>query len=224
MVDFGQGTGHCRLSGIDHSPVTQYGTQQLFYDDQNRLIRVTNTGQGYPVTQFAYHDSVVIISYLDGSARPANIDSIVLNSRQQPLYEASGMKPDFYYENLFSYDDQGQLARIDTKQQGNVVASSTYSWKDGDMVQHNFGAGVVDYTYGDKPFQLGCQQQLSDFLRLGRSLWRPAHLLTSFKASTVAGTVRHFYSVDEEGKVISDSLYNTSGNSGYLTTFRYDCK
>src|SRR5690349_3706992 len=46
--DFGQGTGHCRLKGITHPNDTHLGNSRLFYDNDNRLIRVEHWGTGQP--------------------------------------------------------------------------------------------------------------------------------------------------------------------------------
>ena len=225
---YGQGTGSCRIANATrYAGTDRLNTTSFFYDNDNQISRITVWDRNNPVgvtTTFSYADRVIIARHINGNLL-GNYDSLILNNNgdiaQRFICNGTGW---IIVEVRHIYNTSGQLATREYYQLGRLVNTENFKWENGDMTEYSSTAGATyRYTYTNIPAQFFSPAQQSDIITIGRPMWRNMHMESTFKASTVPGTVIYNYAFDATGKIVTDTLLNTGTSSRYHTTLDYEC-
>ena len=217
----------CRLSKIIFPEGSIYHFQ---YDTQNRLQTITVPADKYVDSFFYYHDSVVIITFINKlpdsrTVYTFNKNGLVAHKKKE-AYQYYGWREEIDYEYK---NDQliqiKQTGRLQSEPPSKAKATTEiYTWKRGNLVkiQHfengkYFGNENLQY-YTEKPFRTGDYQSYEQIMT-GLSTLKPANLL---KAIIGPEILKLSYEWDENGNIIS--MTEEEENDIRVTKYEYECK
>ena len=232
VVDYGQGTGRCRLSVVTETPLadtSKHYRAELHYDDHGRLQWVLNVYcmnlMGGGSSAFEYRGDTIESSHMYGSGD----DMVVFNDAGKPgwatiisAYSGDKVLVSFYYDNL------GRVA--EWRQQYATEYDRIFTWSGNDLLADSTPVGMANNYeyYADRPGQYANPLTLNDYAYYGTPLWKFGHLPKSRKYLAYQGggfvwlKDSYTYSFDADNKVMADTVRPGSG-PGYYNTFSYEC-
>lgn len=219
-VDFGQGTGRCRLSAVTTHRFNSgsIGYLSLSYDSIGRLRNVVNINAPFlsfygASTAFTYHGDTIFARHSGNFGT----DTVVLNNRNE-IAQLGKTEP-----LIFEYDAAYQLLAL---RHVNGSSADNYLWKNGDMVKDsNYSNNYTAYSYFDKPMQYAAPDMLLYYTFWGVPFYKTRHLEKQYISHySSVDTNNISYTFDADGKVISDTLKSSEPFYSYYNTFEYECK
>lgn len=225
-IDYGQGTGNCRLiraTGYIGDRATDSTT--YFYDDSNRINQIINWDNVVPaVTSLNYQGNLLIITRTRG-ATMSSYDSIILNNNgdfsKRYTYDPGGS---LLVWCQYIYDAAGQLKARELYQSGIITNIDSFKWVNGDMVELSSSRGITyHYSYTNIPTQFFNLERQIGIEVVGRPEWKNKHMEQSRTVSTESGMILYDYKFDASGKIVTDNLLDTHTGYNYKTTLDYEC-
>jgi hypothetical protein len=206
---------NCLLTGV--KIVTPIGTTntELFYDENNRIVNIEQTGFTANSLSLKYLQNTVLIS-ATGKLK----DSLTFNNAGYLLNHR------FFTSNKSSWLNWAYQLNANnetvnfklTTSQGTTVAEGPYTYVNGNLTQQETTTYIYDTS---KPAQQGDYLSIGNILSLGIQKMTSKNLVTGFVSG--GDTTKFNYAYDTQGRIIE--LLIPHGNTATYTKYKYsyDC-
>jgi hypothetical protein len=216
-------SSRCNIISIVQIGTAGNQAYTLTYNDEGKIATLDQTMGVTSHKDFSYNGNTMYVVTLDKDGHFSQKDSITLDGQQRPLNIRSFLNIDgsIWYNYTFEYNGDELKKYVQVNQSGNVVATSTLTYTNGNPISISFGnaSSILDY-YSDKKVQKGDYLEVATLIQYGISLYPHKNLV---KTIASGGALINFsYEFNSNGLISKVTL--TNGTDVSLLSYSYECE
>jgi hypothetical protein len=192
------------------------------YDSQGRVIEFSSLNPGNKKCTFEYFPDKIVLKRMGDTYTYKLKDGVIVSS-----YHMDDESSRIYSEEVYSYNKDKQLIRIQETEDGRFYSDKTFTWAGGNItmeyVEHIQGNYFMKFSYSDRPSRfIGIQyDDMKEEILLHSGYWGkiPKNLVSIREGSDLFYMGNYIYEFDSEGYVTKVII---RGSDGYTCTLTYE--